>query len=343
MSKKRQNQQLILSVATIFLISVITTLFYFIDQAIDEDDISTFNNIKVLDKNESIQNSEFKFSDLESAYQSEINGNNNYLSEIKDLHDNLQKEFDDTNDNEIVEISSVHLKPQLDILENRTDVAEEIEKKEDLPKLAIIIDDVAFKYQFKRLKKLDLPLTLSFFPADINHHQTTEFAKHELVPMIHFPLEAQNFKSEEIDTLHVGDSEETIESRVSQLATQFSNVRFTNNHTGSKFTSDYASMRALLKALKKHNIQFIDSVTTSKSVVKSVSKELGVRYIRRDIFIDNKLDVNLILDQLKSAIRLAKKRGYAVAIGHPHKATIKALSNLKPLLDGVQLVYINDI
>ena len=102
-------------------------------------------------------------------------------------------------------------------------------------------------------------------------------------------------------------------------------------------------MKRLLTVLKKHNIQFIDSVTTSKSSVKRVSKELGLRYIRRDIFIDNVLDVSYILKQLKKAIAKAQKNGTAIAIGHPHKATIKALSRIKPLLNGVELVFVNDI
>ena len=95
--------------------------------------------------------------------------------------------------------------------------------------------------------------------------------------------------------------------------------------------------------MHKYNIQFIDSLTTSKSVVKRVSRELGLRYIRRDIFLDNKLDVKYITRQIRKAIAIAKKRGYAIAIGHPHKATIKALSQIRPLLGDVKLVHIDEI
>jgi hypothetical protein len=334
MSKKRQNQQLVLSIATIFIITTITTLFYFIDQSIDKEEIS-LSTFKVIEDNISHKKDDFSLDELEKAYKSEVN-NDNYLSEIKDLHDSLEEE---KNSSENIYGEPLSLLPDVRIPEQN--IRSNVDS--NLPKLVIIIDDVALKHQVKKLKKLNLALTLSFFPSDLNHPQTTEFALETPFSMVHFPLEAQNFKNEEVDTLHVGDSENRIRERVNQISSQFHNLHFVNNHTGSKFTSDYKSMKFLLKALAEHNIQFVDSVTTSKSVVKAVSKELGLRYIRRDIFIDNKLDVDYILNQLKTAIELAKKRGYAVAIGHPHNATIKALSKLRPLLDGVQLVYINEI
>ena len=330
MSQKKQTQkQIILSLVGIFLLFLVSSLFYIIDTTVGNDrDI--MSDIKMLDK-----------SDINSVKESDnyvlidLDIDNNYLSEIKDLHDSLKREEKVSSEILPAENNSVKQVVEVSRIEKRV-----LEKN---GKLAIIIDDVAFKYQVQRLRNLNLPITLSFFPSDINHPQTSKYAKSEIVPMVHFPLEAINFKHAEIDTLRIGDSFEKIEQRVDQILRQFPNLKYTNNHTGSSFTSDYVSMRRLLVILKERNIQFIDSVTTSKSVVKRISKELGIRYMRRDIFIDNILDVSAILRQLKKAIAKAKKNGSAIAIGHPHKATIKALSKIKPLLDGVTLVFINDI
>jgi polysaccharide deacetylase 2 family uncharacterized protein YibQ len=102
-------------------------------------------------------------------------------------------------------------------------------------------------------------------------------------------------------------------------------------------------MRNLIAILKRKNIHFIDSVTTAKTVVPELAKEFNFIYLRRDIFIDNELKVDKVLKQLKKAIGVAKKRGYAIVIGHPHKATLKALSKIKSYLDGVKLIYINEL
>ena len=329
LKKNQNNQQLFLSLVGIFIVFVISSLFYLIDETISNDQ-DAISDMKILEENTNFRKKESNYNNLD------LDINNNYLSEIKDLHDSLK-------DDEPFQITET-ITPKVKIVpkevsEKRTDI---IERKK-IYKLAIIIDDVAFQYQVKRLRKLNLPITFSFFPADINHPQTSNYAKRELVPMVHFPLEAINFKNEEIQTLHVGDSYEKIENRVKQILIQFPNLKFTNNHTGSKFTSDYSSMKKLLTVLKKNNIQFVDSVTTSKSQVRKISKELGTRYIRRNIFIDNKLNVPYIVGQLKKAIAKARKNGFAIAIGHPHKATLKALSKIKPLLGDVRLVFINDI
>jgi polysaccharide deacetylase 2 family uncharacterized protein YibQ len=40
---------------------------------------------------------------------------------------------------------------------------------------------------------------------------------------------------------------------------------------------------------------------------------------------------------------MAKKRGYAIAIGHPHKMTMQALSSAAAIFNDVELVYIDEI
>lgn len=64
---------------------------------------------------------------------------------------------------------------------------------------------------------------------------------------------------------------------------------------------------------------------------------------QRDVFLDNSLDKNLIRTQLKEAVMKAKKHGYAIAIGHPHKNTLEVLRDSKELLEGVDLVYLKDL
>jgi len=333
MSKKIKTQKIFLSLAVIVIFFSVASIFYLIDATIGTDDIH-ISDVKMLDKQDMNQNpNNMEIKELEKYISADLELENNYLSEIKDLHNSLEQEEKEKHLN-VIKITPIIEQPIM----TETTINHNYQGK-----LAIIIDDVAFKYQVRKLRALNLPITLSFFPSDMNHPQTSKFAKRQLIPMVHFPLEAVSFRNEEIDTLHVGDSEEKIRHRVQQIIRQFPNLRFTNNHTGSKFTSDYTSMKILLTVLKENHIQFVDSVTTSKSVVRKVSKELGLRYMRRNIFIDNKLEVSKIIIQLKKAIARAKKYGTAIAIGHPHKATIQALAKIKPYLDGVTLVFISEL
>jgi len=210
-------------------------------------------------------------------------------------------------------------------------------------KLAIIIDDVMTKYNVHAIKKLHLPITMSFLPPSKARPNSARLAKREKFYMVHLPMEAMHFNAEEPLTLRTTDSKEVIQNRIEQLQMLFPRVKYINNHTGSKFTADEESMRNLIEVLKEKNIHFIDSRTTAKTKAPKVMKELGLRYIARDVFLDHKHDKEYIKSQIKRAIKIARKTGWAVAIGHPHKDTLQALAESRELLKSVHLVYINQI
>ena len=209
------------------------------------------------------------------------------------------------------------------------------------PKLAIIIDDISTKSHVKAIKKLHIPLTMSFLPPTKFRPNSARLAAMENIYMVHLPLEAKKFNAPEPKTLMVGDSSTKINARIREIKRAFPRVTYINNHTGSKFTSNELAMNRLVYALKKQNINFIDSRTTVNSKVSKVMKNFGLEYIARDIFLDHHPDKATIKKQIKKAIKVAKRYGTAIAIGHPHSNTIAALNESKQLLKNVELVYIN--
>ncbi|HIP61103.1 MAG TPA: divergent polysaccharide deacetylase family protein [Sulfurovum sp.] len=212
------------------------------------------------------------------------------------------------------------------------------------PKLVIIIDDVAQPSQLKAIKSLPFKVTPSIFPPSKsapNSHKLARGLKHF---MVHLPMQSGEAKMNKMSgTLMISDSKQKIQKRVAQIRKIFPNAKFINNHTGSVFTSHYNSMKTLYSALRDKGFVFMDSRTTAKSKVKKVVKSFGDKYIVRDIFLDNLPSQSYIHKQLSQAIRIAKKRGYAIAIGHPHKSTIKALRNAKNMLKGVDVVYMDEL
>jgi polysaccharide deacetylase 2 family uncharacterized protein YibQ len=160
--------------------------------------------------------------------------------------------------------------------------------------------------------------------------------------MIHLPMESGNKKlNRQYKTLKVAFSNKKIENRIKELRLLFPKAKFINNHTGSVFTSDYAAMHLAYKIMREHGFVFLDSKTISSSKVKEIAHAYGDLYVVRDIFIDNEHNVPYIHQQLKKAVKLAKKKGYAIAIGHPHKVTMQALASAKEIFKEVELVYID--
>lgn len=211
------------------------------------------------------------------------------------------------------------------------------------PKLAIIIDDVSSHSQVKNLRSVGIPLSLSIFPPTSDFPSTPKIARGLDFYMIHLPLEALRFNRPQEKTLTVTSSPIEIEGRIKEIRRLFPGAALINNHTGSKFTADDRSMKLLLHTLKKYDFTFIDSRTTAKSKAKEAGKWVGMPVLSRDIFLDNIADVGYIHKQLKKAVALAKKRGQAIAIGHPRSTTLEALRKSAAILKDVEVVYVKEL
>jgi len=211
------------------------------------------------------------------------------------------------------------------------------------PKLVIIIDDVAFANQVRAIKSLPFKVTPSFFPPNKYHPNTAKYAKYFKDYMVHVPMQAISWNKPEINTLKTSSSYVDIYRRISELKALFPNAMFINNHTGSKFTSDIESMNKLFKVLRLQNLGFVDSKTTPYSKAKLANNTYHIPLFSRDIFLDNEENISYIHNQLKKAVRVARKKGYAIAIGHPHKITFEALKSARGILRNVDVITINQL
>jgi uncharacterized protein len=52
--------------------------------------------------------------------------------------------------------------------------------------------------------------------------------------------------------------------------------------------------------------------------------------VTRDVFLDDEMDQAAVMRQLANAERVAASKGQAIAIGHPHPATLAALREWMP-------------
>src|SRR5690606_32870547 len=212
------------------------------------------------------------------------------------------------------------------------------------PKIAIVIDDVTTQAQKDKILNMGYKINMAFLPPTKTHPNSAKIALNLPFYMIHFPMQASSaFKGEEPNTLKISDSYEKIENRVKQLRAWYPNAIYTNNHTGSVFTENEEAMDKLFKALKKYNFIFVDSRTSSKSVAKQFANKYNMHYIVRNTFIDNDRNFSAIQNQLKKAVEIAKKQGYAIAIGHPHDITLKVLKESKHLLKDVEPIFVNKL
>jgi polysaccharide deacetylase 2 family uncharacterized protein YibQ len=211
------------------------------------------------------------------------------------------------------------------------------------PKLVIIIDDVTFPSQIKKILSIPLHITPSFLPPKPETPFSEELAKKCKFYMVHLPLEAEQFEHPEAVTIWVNDSYDEIVKKLLQFKQKFPRAVYYNNHTGSKFTADLAAMRRLIDAMDELDLIFVDSRTTAKTKAPEIFAQQGRKLLQRDVFLDNEIEEGAIKAQLQLAIDKAKSRGYAVAIGHPHDKTLDTIAKSLEALRDVEVVYLKDL
>ena len=205
---------------------------------------------------------------------------------------------------------------------------------EGAPIIAIVIDDMGVDRKRSQHMWEDVPgpLTLSFmsYANDLPSQTAAARARgHEL--MLHMSMEPSN---PDIDAgpnvlmTSMGDGE--LKNLVAWGLGRFEGFVGVNNHMGSRFTEDAHAMRVVLEQVRQRGLLFLDSRTSPKSVGSRVARELGMAALDRNVFLDNENDVAKVLMQLNELERLARKRGVAIAIGHPRDATIKVLKTWIP-------------
>jgi polysaccharide deacetylase 2 family uncharacterized protein YibQ len=197
------------------------------------------------------------------------------------------------------------------------------------PKIAIIMDDIGGSFSAaKGLVSLSLPVTPSILPGTTNATKAAKlFQQHQLEYMIHIPMEPVSYPktSPGENALLVDLPEAEIRARMRSYIDELPGAIGGNNHMGSRYTEEVEPMRIVLDEMKAHNLFFIDSRTIGNSVAFSEARKMGLKTATRNIFLDNKSDVEYIREQLRKMVRLAGNGREIIAICHPHQETFDAL------------------
>lgn len=215
------------------------------------------------------------------------------------------------------------------------------------PMIGIVIDDVGMNQRkTEALLQLDGPLTLAFLPYASDLRRQTAKARaagHEL--LLHMPMEPIGREWPGPNALLSSLSPPEFMRRLRAALESFSGFVGLNNHMGSRLTTQDRPMRLVMAELHQRGLLFLDSLTEARSVGAREAQRHRVPFARRDVFLDNQIDLKAVVRQLAWTERLARRRGYAVAIGHPHRVTIEALRSWLPGAKrrGLELVPISTI
>jgi polysaccharide deacetylase 2 family uncharacterized protein YibQ len=216
------------------------------------------------------------------------------------------------------------------------------------PRLAIILDDMGYdRAAADAAFALQFPITLSVIPHLPHSAEVAEeaYRRGDQV-LLHLPMEAEagETKAEAIE-LRVGMKADQVERNLDSMLETVPHAAGVNNHQGSRATADAKLMGELMPALRRRGLFFVDSRTTAATVAYDAAERAGVRSASRKVFLDDTTNRDAILSQIDLAARDATRDGFAIAIGHPHPATIAALVEAAPRIEasGVSFVFVSQV
>jgi polysaccharide deacetylase 2 family uncharacterized protein YibQ len=215
-------------------------------------------------------------------------------------------------------------------------------------RLAIIIDDLGSDTSAaESVFALGYPLTISVLP---NHEHSMDIAKEAhrrgFQVMLHLPMQSVANETPEAQELHPGMPAADVASLVEQFLRNVPDAAGVNNHQGSQATADAVLMDELMPVLRDHQLFYVDSRTTAATVAYETAQDFGVRSAFRNVpFLDDIAEVAAVRKQLELALRGAREKGQAMAIGHPHAATLQALREILPQAQsqGIRLVPASEL
>lgn len=194
--------------------------------------------------------------------------------------------------------------------------------------IALVIDDVGLnEAAARRLMALPAEVTLAFLPyGDQSPALAREAAAqgHEII--LHMPMAPEGDGNPGPEALYPALGAAENASRLSRALDLFPMAIGVNNHMGSDMTRDAAAMAPVLDVVASRNLIFLDSRTTPETVAGSMARARGLRALDRDVFLDNDTSAPAIGERLAALELMARQRSVAIAIGHPHEATLSALA-----------------
>ena len=214
--------------------------------------------------------------------------------------------------------------------------------------IAVVIDDLGqVSAPARELIALPYKITLAVMPGLPQSKKITELAKqNDREVLLHLPMEPKNRngKREAFGTLRSDMTPMEFMAAISADIDAVPGAVGGEQPRRLGLTENPEAMKFLMDKLNDRGLFFLDSLTGPKSSAYATAKDAGLKAAKRDVFIDNESNSPAaIRAQLDELARIARKRGSAIGIGHPHPATMSELKKWLETLDeqGIEVVPVS--
>jgi hypothetical protein len=222
-------------------------------------------------------------------------------------------------------------------------------KKIKKAKIAIVIDDWGYNLKnIKFIREVNFPVNISVLPfLRYSTEIATEAKLNNLEVILHLPLEPKDYRKVNVEKKVILTSmdKNKILAILNDALRSVPYSKGISNHMGSKATENRSLMKIIFSEMKRNKLYFLDSFVTHKSICEGLSKQMGLKFAKRSIFLDNKSNSYYIHKQLMSLLDIASRAGEAIGIGHDRKLTLQTIGEFIPKIDKekFEIVFVSEL
>ncbi|MEM6851978.1 MAG: divergent polysaccharide deacetylase family protein [Pseudomonadota bacterium] len=197
------------------------------------------------------------------------------------------------------------------------------------PQLAILIDDVGARAAaVGRVLELPQSISLSLLSNAVNVERVAERAGARGFELwLHLPMEPLGPQNPGPMALRASHSAAELNRLLDWHLGRFDGFVGVNNHMGSRLTANRAAMDAVMARISEADALYVDSLTSQRSVALRTARDWGVTAAPRAVFLDHDPRPGAIRAAFRRAEAAARRDGAAIAIMHPHNASLSVLED----------------
>jgi hypothetical protein len=199
-------------------------------------------------------------------------------------------------------------------------------------RVALVIDDLGRSLaDLDTLADLGVPLTYAVLPFESMTPQVVvELRGRRAEILCHLPMAPANDRNPGPGALRIDMPPRALARSTRAALEAVPAAVGVSNHMGSELSSDAGAMRAILGVVGERGLFYFDSRTSAESAGYRTALELGIPAAERDVFLDADPSAAAVEREFQRLLDLARERGAAIGVGHPHSATLEALARLVP-------------
>jgi hypothetical protein len=210
------------------------------------------------------------------------------------------------------------------------------------PTIAVVMRRLGLSRSYTN-QVIQLPgqVTLAFAPEAAGLDEWIDLARtagHEV--LLELPMEPESFPNDDPGPralLTSVDPEDNLR-RLDWLLTRFVGYVGVTNHMGGGFAKSLLHLEPVLQAIKARGLLYLDSTSPGLGLPGELADQLGLMRATSDIELDTEASRLAIQQRFDEVEKIARERGFAVAIAQPYPVTVELLRKWLPSLEENDLV-----